>query len=45
MRRQLVASGAAVTTALAVGLAMSALPAVATHVQPVTFENGQSHLF
>jgi hypothetical protein len=35
MRRQLVASGAAVTTALAVGLAMSALPAVATHVQPV----------
>ena len=38
MRRQLVASGAAVTTALAVGLAVSALPAVATHVQPVTFE-------
>ena len=35
MRRQLVASGAAVTTALAVGLAMVALPAVATHVQPV----------
>jgi hypothetical protein len=35
MRRQLVASGAAVTTALAVGLAMSALPAVASHVQPV----------
>ena len=35
MRRQLVASGAAVTTALAVGLAMSALPAVAAHVQPV----------
>jgi hypothetical protein len=36
MRRQLVASGAAVTTALAVGLAMSALPAVATHVEPET---------
>jgi hypothetical protein len=35
MRRQLVASGAALTTALAVGLAVSALPAVATHVQPV----------
>jgi hypothetical protein len=36
MRRQLVASGAAVTTALAVGLAMSALPAVATHIKPET---------
>jgi hypothetical protein len=36
MRRQLVASGAAVTTALAVGLAISALPAVATHVEPET---------
>ena len=36
MRRQLVASGAAVTTALAVGLAMSALPAVANHVEPET---------
>jgi hypothetical protein len=38
MRRQLVASGAAVTTALAVGLAISALPAVATHVEPVTVQ-------
>jgi hypothetical protein len=38
MRRQLVASGAAVTTALAVGLAVSALPAVATHVDPETVD-------
>ncbi len=36
MRRQLVASGAAVTTALAVGIAVFALPAVATHVEPET---------
>jgi hypothetical protein len=39
MRRQLVASGAAVTTALAVGLAVVALPAHAEHVDPI-FKDG-----
>jgi hypothetical protein len=34
MRRQLLAGGAAIATAVAVGLAIVALPATATHVDP-----------
>jgi len=36
MRRQLLAGGAAIATAVAVGLAIVALPATATHVTPET---------
>jgi hypothetical protein len=39
MRRQLLASGAAVSTALVVGLAMTVLPAVATHVTPTPIDD------